>query len=62
MAKFLFVIPDDQLEQLRAMSENTGISMGQYIRMGINHVLNNQIPCSVIISGSIVSGHIFMVR
>ena len=59
--KFLIEMRDDQFEQLKAISDDTGVSISRYIRQGIDLLLNSREPGSIAISGFIVSGQILVI-
>lgn len=62
MARFLFSLPDEQLEGLRSLSSGTGVPIAQFLRQAVDSILHGQTSCNVVVSGCIASGVIMMIR
>lgn len=62
MAKFLFNLPDDKLEQLRQKAQDNNLSVSEYLRQGVDWIISSKVPCSIITSGSVSSGFILVMR
>ena len=60
MAKVLVNVSGGPLESLRSMSDETGIPVSRFIRQAIDDFIASQQPCQLVMSGSIVSGKIFV--
>jgi hypothetical protein len=62
MCKFLFNLPESQLDSLRDMSRDSGIPISHQIRIAINNYLAGGVDCAVVCSGGIASGRLMLVR
>lgn len=60
MGKFLVNIPDDSLDRLRCLSQQTGVPVSEYIRKGIDTILNPG-STQLVISGTLASGCVMLV-
>ena len=62
MGKFLFNLPDDKLNELRKLSLDTNVAISDYLRQAVDIVLSSKISCGLVMSGSVCSGFVIVMR
>lgn len=56
MGRFIFSLPDEQMQALRDMSLITSTPIASLVRQGIDLLLSGQVSCVVMQSGTVMSG------
>lgn len=63
MPKYLMNFPDDQMNELKRLSWETGMPMSQLIRSAVWDLLASQKPCALLVSGNApVSGSVLVMK
>lgn len=62
MGRYIFTLPDEKIEALKQLSNDTGIPISRMMRDMVDTLLNNRIPYGVVLSGQIVSGFLMVMR
>lgn len=62
MSRFIFTLHEEKLKALRRLSQDTGIPISHYLRQAIDSILDNKIPCGLVMSGSVASGYVMIMR
>ena len=57
MTPYQLKLPESKLQALRNLSEITGLPVSHHIRVGIDMVLHDIMPCGMNMSGQLVSGY-----
>ncbi len=62
MPKYLVDLPEHLYNDLKGLSEGTGVSMAFHMRQALTGYLTNQNQCTLMVSGSMVSGCVYVFR
>ena len=62
MGRYIFTLPDEKIEALKQLSDDTGVPISRMMRDMVDTLLTNKLPCGIVLSGQIVSGFLMVMR